>query len=322
MTRYRQTQPQLGDRPFLADGGMETTLVFHEGLELPYFAAFVLLDDPAGREAMERYFRSYVAIARELGTGIVLESATWRASRDWGARLGWEPERLADANRRAIGQLARLRDELDTPRTPIVVSGCVGPRGDGYDPGMLMTAREAQDYHREQIAILAGTEADLVTAMTFTNAPEAVGFVHAAREAGMPCVVSLTVETDGALPTSQSLREAVEEIDRETARAPLYYMVNCAHPTHFDGALAGGSWAQRVRGVRANASRASHAELDAAEALDDGDPQELGAQYAELRGRLPWLAVLGGCCGTDQRHVEAIGRACLAAEGQPRAPTA
>lgn len=310
--KYRHHLPQLDGGLWLTDGGIETTLIFHDGLDLPHFAAFHLLRDAEGTEALRRYFRTHAEIAREAGTGFILESATWRASPDWGAALGYSSEALAEANEKAIELLAGLRREVETGRTPVVISGCIGPRGDGYDPGSAMTVAEAEEYHGFQARVFAGTEADQVTAITMTNAPEAAGLARAARGAGLPVAISFTLETDGNLPTGQPLHEAIREVDAATGRAPAYYMVNCAHPTHFDHVLEDAGWARRLRGIRANASKMSHAELDAAPDLDDGDPVELGAEYAAIRARLPWINVLGGCCGTDHRHIERISAACLA----------
>jgi S-methylmethionine-dependent homocysteine/selenocysteine methylase len=313
--RYRDVLPQLGDAPFLTDGGIETTLIFHDGLDLPYFAAYDLLTRVGGEDALRRYFEPYVRIARERGVGIVLETATWRANPDWAERIGHAPEQLAELNRRAVALLEAMREELETPATPIVVSGCVGPRGDGYVVGEAMSATEAAAYHGIQIGTFAETSADLVTAITMTYVDEAVGIVQAAREAGLPVVISFTVETDGRLPSGQSLREAIEEVDARTDGAAAYFMVNCAHPSHFYDVLEPGSrWTDRIRGLRANASRLSHAELDEAEELDEGDAEELANEYVALRDRLPRLTVLGGCCGTDHRHIEAMSRALLARE--------
>jgi S-methylmethionine-dependent homocysteine/selenocysteine methylase len=310
MARYRSALPQLTDDLFLTDGGIETTLVFHHGLDLPYFAAFDLLKHEDGRRALRRYFRSHASIARDHGVGFILESATWRASADWGDKLGYSKEALAYVNRQAIAMLEEIRAEY--AGTPMVISGCVGPRGDGYDPANLMSEGEAQAYHAAQIRTFAATAADMVTAITMTNVPEAIGVTRAARAAGMPVVISFTVETDGTLPTGDSLKEAIERVDAATDQGPAYYMINCAHPTHFDGALAAGEpWVKRLGGLRANASTKSHAELDAAEELDDGNPEELGSQYQALRRRLPHLTVFGGCCGTDQRHIAAIVSACV-----------
>jgi S-methylmethionine-dependent homocysteine/selenocysteine methylase len=310
MTPYRAALPQRDDRLFLTDGGIETTLIFHEGLELPDFAAFHVLRTADGEAALRRYFRAYAEIARRFGAGLILESATWRASADWGARLGYTSAALADANRRAIRLLEEIRDEYESERTPVVISGCVGPRGDGYVPGRTMSAAEAEAYHAEQIGVLAETAADMVCATTMNYVEEALGIARAARSASMPVAISFTVETDGHLPTGQPLRAAIEQVDRETSDYPGYYMINCAHPTHFEHVLeAGQPFLERIRGVRANASRMSHAELNEAPALDIGDPAELGAQYAALARRLR-LTVMGGCCGTDHRHIEQIARAC------------
>ena len=305
--RYRGALPQLRDTPFLTDGGIETTLIFHDGHELPHFAAYDLLTRDGGEEALRAYFEPYVRIARDRNLGIVLETATWRANPDWAERLGHSPAQLAQLNRRAVELLEGLRDEYETDSTPIVISGCIGPRGDGYVVGETMTAETAERYHATQIATFAETAADLVTAITMTYADEAVGIVRAARAVGMPVVISFTVETDGRLPSGQSLGDAIAEVDDHTDGYAAYLMVNCAHPSHFDAVLEPGTaWTDRVMGLRANASRLSHAELDEAEELDTGNPEELALEYVALRERLPRLTVLGGCCGTDHRHVEAM----------------
>jgi S-methylmethionine-dependent homocysteine/selenocysteine methylase len=304
----QQSSPDV----FLTDSGLETVLIFLNGHELPDFAAFVLLDRPAGAASLREYFASHIRIAAAAGAGLVLDSPTWRASSDWGDRLGYDGAGLATANRAAITMLTDLRDGAAPGGPPIVVSGCVGPRGDGYNPAFLMTAEQAQAYHAPQIRALRDAGADLISALTIGYLDEAVGITLAAVEVGVPVVISFTVETDGRLPSGTSLREAIEAVDAMTDAAPAYYMVNCAHPTHFRGVLEpGAAWTERIRGVRANASTRSHAELDEADELDAGDPVALGAEYAALRQRFPHLTVLGGCCGTDQRHIEEIARACL-----------
>lgn len=313
IAKYRAALPQLSDKIFLTDAGMETTLIFHEGVDLPLFASFDLLKSPEGTALTRRYYARFCRLARDAGLGFVLESPTWRANIDWAAKLGYSRAALADVNRKAIELMADLRAEFETPHSPMVISGNIGPRGDGYRPDRLMNANEAEAYHAEQIAVFKDTAADLVSAFTMNTTAEAIGVARAAKAAAMPAVISLTLETDGRLPTGQTLRDAIAEIDGETGRAPVYYMINCAHPTHFADALeADGSWIKRLRGLRANASTRSHAELDQATDLDAGDPIELGRQYADLRRKLRHVTVLGGCCGTDFRHVEQICFACEA----------
>ena len=307
--------PQLLGGLFLTDGGLETTLIFHDKLELPHFAAFILLKDEVGRATLRRYYRSYLEIAAAEGLGFVLEAPTWRASPDWAERLGITPGELELYNRDAIALLHELRREWRGRVGNLVVSGCIGPRGDGYDPGQVMTAEEACAYHAPQVATYAAAGADMIAAITMTNTPEAIGVVRAAQAAGAPVAISFTVETDGRLPTGQTLQEAIEAVDAATGAGPAYYMVNCAHPTHFAAVLdAGAAWSKRIAGVRANASRRSHQELNDAPDLDDGNPSELGREHAELLRRHGQIRVLGGCCGTDHRHVAAIGRACVAVE--------
>jgi S-methylmethionine-dependent homocysteine/selenocysteine methylase len=302
---YRDSLPQLDGRVFLTDGGIETVLIFHEGMDLPAFAAFPLLADEAGTAALRRYYAPYVEEAAARRLGFVAESPTWRASPRWARELGYGAEELDALNRRAIALLEELREAHPL----VVISGCVGPSGDGYDPVELLSAEAAEEYHWTQIATFAGTAADMVTAITMTYAEEAIGIARAARRAGLPVALSFTVETDGRLPSGQSLADALAQVDGETDAYPAYYMINCAHPTHFEAVLDDDLVRARVRGVRANASMLSHAELDEAAELDEGDPSDLAARCARLATSLPNLNVFGGCCGTDHRHVSAMAAA-------------
>jgi S-methylmethionine-dependent homocysteine/selenocysteine methylase len=313
MSKYRHRLPQLRNSLFLTDGGLETTLVFHEGVDLPHFAAFDLLRTETGIARLRRYFEAYTRIALERRVGIVLEAPTWRANADWAAKLGYDAATLADANRTAIGLLLEVRAALETAGTPIVISGNLGPRGDGYRPDARMSVAEAARYHGAQIETFAGTDADMIGAFTMNYVEEALGIAQAARAANMPLALSFTVETDGKLPSGQSLAEAIDRVDAQSDEYPVYYMINCAHPSHFEHVLDElGSKVRRVHGLRANASRRSHAQLDASSDLDAGDPHELGGEYRVLARKLPALTVVGGCCGTDDRHVSAIAAAMLA----------
>lgn len=295
--------------PWLTDSGLETWLVFHRGIDLADFAAFPLLDDLNGREVLAEYFREHLRVARGAGTGIVLETPTWRANADWGQRLGYDADGLDRVNRDAVAFVRGIADEF--AGVEAVVSGNIGPRGDGYSPAGLLAPDVASAYHRAQVESFAAAGADRVTMLTATHAGEAIGVVQAAGAAGVPVVMAFTVETDGRLPSGQPLHEAIEEVDASTGAAALYFGINCAHPDHFTHALdVRSDGIERVQLLRANASRASHSELDEAEELDDGDPVELAGQYAALLERHRF-AVLGGCCGTDVRHVQAIAAACV-----------
>ncbi|MBD9371462.1 homocysteine S-methyltransferase family protein [Rhizobium sp. ARZ01] len=311
MAKYRHGLPLTKGGRFLTDGGMETTLIFHEGLELPHFASFVLLSTAEGRRKLRDYYVRYLDIARSAGTGFVLDTATWRANPDWAAKLGYDAAALDTANRVAVDLVTELRAQYETPGQPIVLSGAIGPRGDGYKAGN-MNAEEAEDYHSVQIATFADTEADVVSAITLNNVDEAIGVARAAKRHGMPCMISFTVETDGRLVTGRTLQQAIEAVDAATGGYPLHFMITCAHPSHFEDALDHGSaWIGRIGGIRANASPKSHQELDESETLDAGDPVDLGRRYQQLLRRMPQLRVLGGCCGTDHRHIGAICAACM-----------
>ena len=306
MTRYRRRLPQLGGGLFLTDAGLETDLIFNHGVELREFAAHTALPEPAARAQMARYFREFLDLARRCGAGFVLDCVTWRAQIRFAEALGATEQELRTANREAVRFAADLREEFEHTGRPIVLNGAIGPCGDAYNPESLVSVREAEDYHALQMSWLAETELDMVTALTFTQAAEAIGAVNAARRVGLPVAVSFTVETDGRLPTGQPIGDAIAEVDAATGGEVAYFMINCAHPDHFMHALEDENWLRRLQGLRCNASRCSHAELDEAEELDAGDPEDLGRLYREMVTRMPWVNVLGGCCGSDLRHVTAI----------------
>lgn len=303
--------PQL-DSVFLTDAGLETDLMFNHGIDLPHFASITLLSSPEGVAALENYFRGFLDLAVGKRCGVVLESATWRSSPDWAEPLGYSRSELDGLNSVAIAVLQRLRDEYLAELPAIVISGCIGPRGDGYDPGEIMSVDDARAYHSHQIGNLVTAGADQVSAITMTNVPEAIGIALAARALSIPVAISFTVETDGRLPTGGTLAAALAAVDAATDEYPAYYMINCAHPSHFVTVLeSGGDWVGRIGGLRANASRCSHAELDVMSALDRGDAGELATYYREIRERFPSINVLGGCCGTDLSHVTAIANECI-----------
>lgn len=302
-------------RPWLTDGGLETWLFMQRGFAAPEFAAVTLMNDPAATAALDEYFDGFLALAEKAGTGFVLDTATWRAALVWGPRLGYDHAGMVDLNRKAVAHARRIRERWQDRVAAIALNGVVGPLGDGYAPDRLPTRDEALELHLPQIALLAEEGVDMITAVTMTNIPEAVAIALAGKRTGLPVAISFTVETDGRLPSGDALSDAITAVDEATGGYPLYYMINCAHPDHFRNAVsAGEAWTTRIGGLRANASRLSHAELDAAEELDEGDPEEFGALHAELLALLPAVRVLGGCCGTDHRHVACVAHSTVAAE--------
>lgn len=294
-------------RFYLADGGLETFMIFEKGFDLPCFSAAALLETEKGRNELAAYFERYIAIAGTTGRGFVLDAPTWRAGAAWAGPLGKSLLETLATNADAVEFVRNIRDRYETPDLPILLNGLVGPSDDAYQPGQELSAHEALLIHAPQVQALGRAGVDMISAMTLNQTGEAAGIALAAKEIDLPCVIAFTVETDGRLPNGQSLSEAIEAVDSETGAAPIYYMVNCAHPEHFSDVLnASEGWTRRIGGIRANASRMSHAELDEAEALDDGDPEELGQLHAELISALPNIRVIGGCCGTDHRHVDCI----------------
>jgi S-methylmethionine-dependent homocysteine/selenocysteine methylase len=314
MARYRHALPQLGSDTFLTDAGLETDLIFNHGIEIREFAAHTLLPEPEGRAALERYFTGFLELARDMDAGFVLDTVTWKAHRHWSGDLGQDAAELRAANEDAVDLATALRARFETG-APIVINAVIGPRGDAYRPERRISADDAAAYYAEQLGWLAQTDADMVTGLTFNQSSEAAGLVRTAVELGLPAAISFTVETDGRLPDGESLADAIRAVDEQTGSAAAYFMVNCAHPDHFSAELSDEDWARRIRGIRANASRRSHAELDEAPELDPGDPQELGQLYAALFTRMPWLNLFGACCGGDLRHVTEIAGALRSAGG-------
>lgn len=312
MSKYRNQLPQLTGGLYFADAGVETDLIFNHGIEIREFAAHTLLPDPEGRAALAGYFREFLSLARDSDAGFILDSQTWKAHMHWANGLGATEQELCEANEDSIAFIAGIRDEFPDNSKPVVLNGIIGPTGDAYAPEERVGALKAEQYHARQLGWLAKTEVDMVTGMTFPRTDEAVGLVRAAKSAGLPVVVSFTVETDGCLPTGRPLGDAIRMVDDSTDASAAYFMINCAHPDHFFHVLDGSDWTRRIRGLRCNASRLSHKELDACEVLDDGNPEELAGQYQSILRKMPWLNVFGGCCGSDLRHVTRIARAIAA----------
>ncbi|MEO1562020.1 MAG: homocysteine S-methyltransferase family protein [Pseudomonadota bacterium] len=304
MALYRDIFGTLEHELFLTYTGIETDLIFTKGIDLPGFAAFPLLETEEGREILGTYYRYLIELARVKSTAVILESPTWMANRDRAAAIGYSPEDVVRANRDAIAHMAKIRAKENG--VTIVLSANIGPRDDAYAPSDQMSAETAEAYHSEQMAVLASTEVDIASGYTLAYPAEAIGMAHAARKHGLPLVVAFKVEIDGYLPNGEALQSAVEAVDAATDNYPTYFMINCAHPDHFENVLTDAPWAKRVKGIVANASRCSHVELDEAEELDDGNPQELGSQLAALKDAHSQLRVLGGCCGTDLRHLAEI----------------
>jgi len=294
------TNDSLAGSTWVTDGGLETDLLFNHGIDLPEFASFPLVEDTPGTAALDSYYREYAAIAAAAGAGLLLETPTWRANPDWGRVLGYDAAALDRVNQASV---ALVRGIVTDAAGPTLVSGAIGPRGDGYLAGGT-DPDEAAEYHAAQVRSFADAGADLVHAMTMTGPAEGIGVVRAARSVGLPVTISFTVETDGLLPDGRTLADAIAQVE---AAAPAdWYGVNCAHPTHVAPALDGGSWQQKLRFLRPNASTMTHAELDEMEVLDSGDIGLLTTSARSVRDLVPSFSVLGGCCGTDSRHVAAL----------------
>lgn len=305
------TLPHQTKDLFLTDGGTETWLMYKRGFELEEFAAFHLLHDPKAKSALQEYYRTFSEIAVRHGVSFIFDSLTYRASRDWGRLLGYSDERLADMNHACFELYRDAARSAGLPSSKTVISGCIGPKGDAYKLNQALTAEGAEAYHSEQIATFKSGGAHIVTALTLNTTAEAIGIARAAQAADLPSVISFTLEKNRCLRSGESLQQAIETVDTQTGGAPAYYMINCAHPVDFGPALTRGKWSDRILGLRANASTLDHGTLCQLGHLEEGNPDELAAQYADIRKGFPNMNVFGGCCGTDFIHVGKIATALL-----------
>lgn len=292
--------PMKPEEIWMSWTGMETDLIFNKGYELPEFAAFPMIDNPDGRERLEGYYEELIKIGRDTNVGIILNTPTWMANPDRAIGVGYGADDLPRVTHDAVALARGVAQKHDDVAT--LVSVQIGPQGDGYKPGIAAIDASAA-YHAPQIMAAKTSDADLVSAYTLGSTGEAIGISIAANRIGVPALISYTVETDGKLADGTSLAEAVLALSEQAKPAAI--MVNCAHPDHISNGLDGGAWEAKLSGIIANASRQSHAELDECEVLDDGDPEELSLQLAELKKAHSGLTVFGGCCGTDLRHLRA-----------------
>ncbi|WP_159590444.1 homocysteine S-methyltransferase family protein [Chelativorans xinjiangense] len=302
--------PVAGSGPvFLTEGGSETEIMYRRGFELPEFAMFPLLDIPSAVTAMRDMFRAQLDVAAEFGLGFLLSGLDYRASPDWGAKLGYSATALADANIAAIGFLREIAGDYRDQIPSLLIGGILGPRGDAYGLNRDITAESAEAYHAVQLETLKRTQVDFTCAMTFNNIPEAVGAARAAARIGVPLSVALTLDRTHRLKSGPTLGEAIAEIDAQTGLdAPDYYLVNCSHPLEYEPALDDGAWTRRLRGVRPNASKMEKMELCKLNHLEDGHPVELATQLSNLHARYPHMDVFGGCCGTGDKHLREIAK--------------
>ena len=306
--KYRGNLPQLNGHDMTTTGAMETWLQYIDGFELQHFCFFDLLNNPKAVVALRDFHRKIIEAVLPYGFGALVEGLHYRASRDWGELIGYSKEGLKEINIRGIEFYRDLANEYETDENPMLVGGVIGPRGDAYDVGRTPDAAEAEDYHAEQIETFKLAGADLVTAATFSSVEEAIGITRAAEATDMPIVISFYAKNEGCLEGGETMGEAVEQVDAATNAAPVYYMINCCHPTEFAPALEQIDWTGRLGGFMPNAVAMEKLSLCTLGHLEDGDPEELGVQMGELAARFQHIHVWGGCCGTDSRHLGQIAK--------------
>jgi len=307
--------PSAG-RPYLTEGGTETEILYKYGYEVPHFAVFELLNDPAGKRQLEAMFARYLDAAADNNWAALMGGLDYRASPDWGRLLGYSPAGLTEMQIRCIECLRDVARPYRGQLPDIRISGIVGPRGDAYALNRTITAQEAEDYHAPQLETLKQLDVDMAWAATFNNVAEAVGVSRAASKIGVPVCLSFTLSGNHRLQSGPTLREAVETVDAEAGEhRPTCFGINCSHPLEFIPALEPGDWVLRVRSIRPNATAMDKLSLCKLGHLEDGDPVDLGRRLADLAARYPHIDMWGGCCGTWDRHLGEIARSVSAARG-------
>ncbi len=306
--------PQLTGKLCLTEGGIETYMQYKKGHAFRHFCLFDLMDRPEARADLRTYHEDLIKVALKHKVGAILDGVHYRTSRDWGELLGYSKQGLKEVVIQGIEFYKDLARQYQTADSPMPVSGVVGPRGDAYKVGRIMSADEAEDYHAEQLETMKQAGADFATALTFSQVDEAIGVVRAAQAIDLPVVVSFALGAGGRLKTGVDLSDAIETVDEATGNGPVYFMINCTHPVDFAPAFkAPGPWVKRLCGLRPNASSLAHGVLCQLGHLEEGNPVELGQQMADMARRFSHITVWGGCCGTDAVHVDEIAKAVLSA---------
>lgn len=261
----------------------------------------------AGRTALETICCQYLETGHRYDLPLLLSTPTWRAGRDRIAAAGLEGSDLNGDNFRF---LAELRDRYGEYAKKVAICGLMSCRGDAYKPEETMTELAAAEFHQWQANALASAGVDLLLAATLPALSEAVGLARSQAITGLPYMISFVVRPDGTLLDGTSLHKAIITIDSTVSPPPLSYMINCTHASIFRSALlhkdnSSPLVRERVIGILANTAALSPEELDASPDLVEEAPETFGRAVSSLYSELN-LKVLGGCCGTDNRHIESL----------------
>lgn len=318
MTLQSTTFPREDGILYLTEGGTETEVIYRHGHELRDFAMFELMNKPEAVRDMENMYRRYLDKAAQYGFSALMSGFDYRASPDWGAKLGYSAEGLREMQHKCIDFLRGVSRAYEDQIERIAIAGCIGPKGDAYSLNRDITAEEAEDYHATQCETLRDCGVDLIWAATINNIPEAVGISRAAARVGLPVNMSFTLDSSHKLKSGPSLKEAIEATDTEAGAArPDSYGINCSHPLEFEPALEPGDWARRLRSLRPNAAKMDKVSLCKLGHIEEGDPEELGQMMGDLAKRYPDIDIWGGCCGTWDKHFDRIAHYVRQARQEP-----
>lgn len=263
------------------------------------------------RKAITKITDQYLEIAVRYRQPMMFMTPTRRASRD-NVRNSSYREELIEDNVKFYRSLLKKAMEKDPAHTELYLGGMMGCKGDAYKGTGALTANEAYEYHSWQAKLFAEAKVDFLYAAIMPTLPEAIGMAEAMAETGLPYIISLMIRTDGRMIDGTTIHTAIETIENSIEIKPIFYMTNCVHPANVGKALA---WEfnrtelvrNRLKGIQANASPLTPEELDDCCEILSSEPTELAEEIMKLH-KHHGFQILGGCCGTDERHIEEIAK--------------
>ncbi len=267
----------------------------------PRLVNALLIYDATGAREMSRIFDEYISIAHNAGFPIVITTPTWRANKE---RL-LESEIALDVNKDAVNFLKNLRSKWSSWQENIVIGGLIGCRHDCYRPAEGLSMQDAYDFHSWQINKLTKAGVDLLIVETLPAVPEATGIARAMSNTGIPYIISFVIDRSGRILDGSTLEHAFDEIDSVCDPAPTGFMINCSYPSFLNADKQSESIFSRLIGFVANASSRDQSTLDGAETLVADDLSDWGNRMIQLNKQYG-VKILGGCCGTDAKHLQYI----------------
>ena len=291
----------------LTEGSIIERVRRSPGLALdPYIENTGLVFDPRGREVLTAIYRGYLNVGRDVDVPMIMLTPTWRANPERLGLAGFDDVR--GVHKECFDFISSMRGEYGDYASNAPIGGLMSCRGDAYRPEEALGIDEAEVFHSEQVDAFARTGVDFIMASTLPARTEAIGIAKAMARSGLPYVPSFIVRPDATLLDGTPLDDVIVEIDDTVDPAPVFYMMNCIHPDVYLSVypmLDGEHVKRRMLGLQANTSLMRPEELDKLDRLDTADAGDFAVSIINVHDRCG-AKILGGCCGTDERHIRSI----------------